>query len=544
VTLLTEPPAGAAGPQVDDDDIRIIEDDIAVVPDAAHWWPRLSVRTALAAASCAFLLLYVVIALLRLRHPYEVEWIEGGMVNHVAWLRDGHQLYGPPSLTFTPDIYTPLYFYVAAALSFVTGINFFTLRLVSFVASLALFLAVGKLARRETNDRLSALVAAGLLAACYRIGGAWLDIAREDTLCLALLFWGLVVARDARNAKRGVLAGALLSLAFLTKQVALLPALGIGLFLLVARRGRTTFVSYALTIGVGIAGTSVVFDRLTDGWYGFYVWDLPAHHEIVGREYTHFFTRDLLLPLAFAIVVGLAGLWVLRRRSREAVWFHVVVGGALVAAAYSARLHSGGYDNVLLPAYAEIAVLFGIGVQRVLELPRRTWLGFLAAAACLLQFAHLVYSPTTQMPTSADQRAGDATIEALRNLPQPVYMPGHPWYLEMAGLPPGAQSAAIGDVLRADVKGTGKAMAQELWTLVEQQRFASIVVDSGTGFSYLPDNLCRYYRPVRPLTPTGDVVYPRTGTMTGPAEVWLPRTEPGERDCWGVGNWTIGRDGK
>ena len=67
-------------------------------------------------------------------------------------LRSGQPLYGAPSLTFTPDIYTPLYFVVAAVVSFVAGTGFVALRLVSIVASLVLLAALAKLAHRETND--------------------------------------------------------------------------------------------------------------------------------------------------------------------------------------------------------------------------------------------------------------------------------------------------------------------------------------------------------------------------------------------------------
>jgi hypothetical protein len=34
-----------------------------------------------------------------------------------------------------------------------------------------------------------------------------------------------------------------------------------------------------------------------------------------------------------------------------------------------------------------------------------------------------------------------------------------------------------------------------------------------------------------------------TGTFTGPAEVWMPRAVPDNRDCNAAGNWTIGIDG-
>src|SRR5581483_86673 len=264
--------------------------------------------------------------------------------------------------------------------------------------------------------------------------------------------------------RRAIGAGILLSLAFLTKQVALVPAVGVGMYLLAVRRGRSTVAAYAAAVAVGIAGTSLVFDRLSDGWYGFYVWRLPSEHAVATGSYLGFFTHDLLLPLAVALGIAAAGLVALHRRDRSAFWFHVLVGGALAAASYSARLHTGGYDNVLLPAYGEVAVLFG----------------------------RLVYDPAAQVPSRFDAEIGAETIAAIRALPQPVYLPGHPWYLEQAGLPAGAQSAAIGDVLRAGGP-EARAMAGTLWDLVAARHFASIVVESDVGYSYLPDNLCRYY---------------------------------------------------
>jgi hypothetical protein len=514
----------------------------ASAPERTSRFRLPSLRGVVAGVAAAFVVLYIVVALLRLRYPYELEWIEGGMVNHVAQLRAGEPLYGPPSLGFTANIYTPLYFVVAAALSVFIGTGFVALRLVSFIASLVLLAALAKLAHRETGDRMAAVIAAGLFAACYRISGAWLDIAREDTLCLALLLWGVVVARDVRSPRRSVLAGVLMSLAFLTKQVALLPALAVGVFLLVSRRGRPSVISYFVTIAAGIGGVSLVLDRITDGWYGFYVWSLPAKHQVADGSYLGFFTEDLA-PLLIAVAIGAVGLIALRRQRSDGFAFHAIVGGALVAASYSARLHTGGYDNVLLPVYAEVAVLFAIGVHQLLARPRRAWVGVLAVVACLLQFGNLIYDPAAQVPGRSDEALGDQTIAALRELPQPVYLPGHPWYLAEAGQPANAQSSAIGDVLRGG--GTeGRKMAAELWNMVAARRYASIVVDSSVGYSYLPDNLCRYYEPAHPLLASGEVSYPITGTITGPAEVWLPRSAPDNRDCQAIGSWTVGPNGE
>jgi hypothetical protein len=158
---------------------------------------------------------------------------------------------------------------------------------------------------------------------------------------------------------------------------------------------------------------------------------------------------------------------------------------------------------------------------------------------CLLQFAHLWYSPTAQIPNHADVALGDDTLAALRAQPKPIYLPGHPWYLDEIGQPTNSQAAAIGDVLRAG-GDEGRKMAADLWEMVREQKYASIVVDSAAGYSYLPDNLCRYYEPAHPLLPNGQISDPITGTITGPAEVWLRRAVPADHDCDAIGNWTVG----
>ena len=227
-------------------------------------------------------------------------------------------------------------------------------------------------------------------------------------------------------------------------------------------------MSYLATIAVGIGGSSVVLDWITHGWYGFYVWKLPSEHQVNGGSYLGFFTDDLLVPLAIALVVGAIGLLALHSGDHPVSCSMRWSAATVLAAAYSARLHTGGYDNVLLPAYTEIAVLFAIGVDRLLRQPKRAWLGALVAVLCLLQFGHLWYSPTAQIPNHTDVALGDDTLAALRALPKPIYLPGHPWYLHEIGQPTNSQAAAIGDVLRAG-GDEGRKMAADLWEMVREQ---------------------------------------------------------------------------
>ena len=53
----------------------------------------------------------------RIAYPYDLEWMEGGMLAHAARVADGQSLYVSPSLDFIPFIYPPLYPWVVGGLS-------------------------------------------------------------------------------------------------------------------------------------------------------------------------------------------------------------------------------------------------------------------------------------------------------------------------------------------------------------------------------------------------------------------------------------------
>jgi hypothetical protein len=57
--------------------------------------------------SIAFIVAYVVVAVLRMRYRFELEWIEGASVVQVRPLVDGHALYVRPSISFVPGNFPP-----------------------------------------------------------------------------------------------------------------------------------------------------------------------------------------------------------------------------------------------------------------------------------------------------------------------------------------------------------------------------------------------------------------------------------------------------
>ena len=98
------------------------------------------------------------------------------------------------------------------------------------------------LVRRETKSHLHAIVGLSLFASSYRITGAWLDLARVDSMLLFLSLGVLYLVRDARSVRWYVFAAFAATLAFFTKQTALLILGPVFLLPLFLERGARRFV--------------------------------------------------------------------------------------------------------------------------------------------------------------------------------------------------------------------------------------------------------------------------------------------------------------
>src|SRR5437773_707616 len=100
-------------------------------------------RMAVIVAAAWYLLVYFVLAAVRVRYPFDLEWLEGAGLEHVRRIVAGQPLYTKPSLEFIAFPYTPLYYYVCAAVARVTGhLDFIAMRSVSVAASVGVFVLI------------------------------------------------------------------------------------------------------------------------------------------------------------------------------------------------------------------------------------------------------------------------------------------------------------------------------------------------------------------------------------------------------------------
>ena len=478
-----------------------------------------ALRVVIVTGALAYVVMYVGIALLRLRYPFELEWMEGSMVEHVSRVARGQRIYIPPSMDFVPYVYPPLYYYISAVVALASGIGFFPLRLVSFAASLGAFAIIFSLVRRETGSRAAGILAMGLFAATFREGGSWFDTARVDSLFLLLLLGGVYLVRFATSPPGLVAAGALLALSALTKQTALLlvPTLTIYALIDDRRKGLAFIGGFVAVFGA----LTLTLDALHDGWYRFYVFQLPAQIvQDLQRVAPRFWGNDILrpMPVAVALSLGYSLLMLGRLRDRRNL-FYPLLGATLVAASWTTRLHSGAFNNVLIPAYAGLAILSALAFHEMAQGITREAL--YAYTLYLVQLAIPFYSPREQVPTANDLALGHQLVEIVARAEGDVYLPWHSHIAAPAGKRSFAHSQAVADVFRAGDPETSRRLLDDISRAVRERRFQLIIVDRVMDLWLRPELEAHYVR-VRPVFEV-DGFYPLTGAPTRPEWIYMPR---------------------
>jgi len=467
-----------------------------------------------------FLAGYVTIALLRIRYPYELEWTEGCSVDHLARVYHGQPLYVRPSLEFTPYIYTPLYFHVSAWMARLTGIGFVPLRLVSLLASLACFAFIYLLVWRETARHITGFIAAALFAATYYLTSTWFDMGRVDSLALCLLLGALFFLRTARGVSGYLLAGVLAVLAYFTKQTMLICI--IPLLFYYGCWHRRPLVVLLPTLGLGLLLGIGYLSLTTHGWFTLYCLVLPQQHPIVPLKFLSFWFWDILPRLTIAALGALA---LFRGRYRGELdqrrWFGCMAAGML-AGSWVARLHSGGYINVLMPAYAALAILLGLAIARVLPVAQDRQYGRAARRLlwlCPLQFLLLLYNPAACFPTPADRAAGDAFVRLLARYPGEVYVPYHCYMQTLAGKQSYAHVTNVFDILRAHQPRLQLALNAEIDQAIRAQCFSVIILDQN---GYACRSIHDSYRYAGKVFADPDVFFPAAGLPYRPEYIYVP----------------------
>lgn len=488
-------------------------------PKALTWFFR---AVAVAAAIWAVgRLLQIVPA--RISYPGELEWMEGGVFEHVRRVREGLPLYVPPSPEFTPFLYTPFYYWLCAALSFLFGLDVQLLRAVSFASFLGSALVIAYWTGRRTQHFYLGIVGGGVFAATFRLGGAWFDIARGDSLLVFLLLLGGLLLLEFRSNKSALAAACIFAAAFLTKQSAILPlALLIGWGLLV--RTRRTLIFSGVLSGLLLFSIGLLHFR-TDGWFTYYVFSLPARHPVLEDWKILFWKNDvfgnLAIPAIFCLILLVRE--VARAEHKGYALGLTMFSAGIVGMCWSSRFHLGMYDNVLMPLHALGGLAVALTLAQATDPGRRDdaleWTALIFSAAFIWR---LEFPLEREVPSKVHLEQYEKLVSDLKKLPPETWVAFHGVPSHDAGLKPRSHWMGMVDVVR----GGGPEAAQFIershkWLETHQAPAIVWSIDDSSDV-WFSQVMRRHYR--------------RSGRLTGPApltgwgqaarQVWIPREHP------------------
>ncbi|MGC6491625.1 MAG: hypothetical protein ACON5B_02195 [Myxococcota bacterium] len=237
----------------------------------------------------------------RMTHPYDLEWMEGGMLTHAWRVHHGLPLYVEPSPEFIPMIYPPGYPTLLAVLGWIFPLGHGLGRAVSLVGTGLAASALVFLGWRHAKSPALGLIGAAIYFGCYPNAGAFQDLVRPDALFVGLLAWSMVLAPEQRQRLRD-LSALLLFAAFTVKHNA--AAFGVPLALgLWARHGWRAALRWGvLAASLGGAFT-LAMDLTSDGNFTAYILDVPRSHPIVDNRVHPGTIRELSHAVAWPLAV-------------------------------------------------------------------------------------------------------------------------------------------------------------------------------------------------------------------------------------------------
>jgi len=520
---------------------------------ASRQWIALLAWALLALPALYQLFLLVTAIIGRVGYPYDLEWMEGGLLHHALRLQNGHGIYSPPSIEFIPYLYTPLYPAVLATLGKLFGITYALGRAISVLSLVGIAVVAFTSIAGSRHDHVArgpalvgALLGLGLFAAAYPYMEGWYDLVRADSLFLFIVTAGLAAAAHWPSEDDAVLGHArtaaiavILTLGFFTKQTGIFyVGLGGAIVLLLDWRKAVTFVAVAGALGLG---ATAVMNAATDGWFWSYISKIHRAHDFNPDRFWKSFSNILghFWPLTFVVIVTLGVVlytWLRPPKEGEAralprqtrpflLWTAAFVVSTLVGAvgwgtefahfnAYMpAFLHGGLAAGAALPALAAcVAILWGD--RREPQLARHA-APAIAAIAIGVSLLSARWRPDHFIPSANDAVAGDLLVAHLKSIEGEVWMPSHPWYLVLAGKNPYVHRMGIKDVTTRQNR-----VVLGLDDALRGHAFAAIIFDDRDLFSELP-MIRQYYRPGVRL-PSEEQPHVYTGAQVVPSSLWVP----------------------
>lgn len=426
--------------------------------------------------SGAYILIYANEAYRTLNYPFILDWPEANLFIPVLRLRDGLPLYSAPDPAYVANLYTPLFYYFAEAVSWVTGPHLIAGRLVSLASTLAIVCLTYCWLRKEGASRMLGFAAVGCFFGISNLTGHWFNMGRPDCLFIAFLVAGSYIIRFYPSLRGNLLAALLLSLSFLSKQsalIAILPLLGF-LWLTAPRRGLLVTAIMAFLCGSAI----VLWNYQSDGWFNFFVFTMAKSHPFAGAMLTVFWIKELVFFWP-GMVLTCAEFRRLRHSDRHLLFFYAALVSGYVLISCIGELHAGGFVNVDIPADYILILMAALCIAHASkDEAKRKERNF--HCVCLVwQLCNLVYDPTWIIPTAADEEAGNKMVRYIASVQGDVLIPDFGYYQVYAGKPSYGWGSAGWDIMRMNKPNPVKDdFIRSINDALDSEKFAAIILSN------------------------------------------------------------------
>lgn len=386
--------------------------------------------------SSLFIVFFLITSLPRIFYPYDLDFIEDSMLMQSIRIADGQPVFVAPNAEFMPHVYMPLYSFIGGMLIKVMGASFLPLRLLSLSATLVTAILIFLIAQRETQEKWIGFACAALFLGGYRLTGFWYELARVDSLFVMLLMIGMMIGLRARSVPRLLAAAAVMTLAFFTKQTAVVFASALTLYLFFNIRWRVLW--FVIPFGALVGVTILILNAMTDGWFWYHTFTIAGGDPVESGRVINYVFVDVLWGMGGLSLMLIVSLF-RRDVARNVSWLVAIVAAFIVSGV--GRSSVGGNVNNLMLVYAFLCLSpMVVFVGAHCRAPLRD--GFIASLI-ILQFVLGAYNPLRYIPTPTMRESGDRLVKRIAETKGEVLVMMHPYYAMLAGKQPSAQIATL-----------------------------------------------------------------------------------------------------
>jgi hypothetical protein len=440
-------------------------------------------------AGVYYTLLYFILAVPRLLFPYEIEWFEGIVLDHVLRIVHGKPVFAAPSIEMVNLPYQPLYYFVTAGAMQIFGAGYFAGRFVSFFSVIVSSILIILIIRRETRSWWYAFIGSALFFAAYGVTGFFYEIARIDSLMLTCLIASVAMLLLRKNHFTLILSALFLALSFFVKQESVFYFLPVIIWLALSDKRRALILSFSLILFLSVG--VLLFGLESGHWYFYFTFELPRTLSAAIRWDKTIGGVIVYTSSVFAAsVIIMSSFWIMnwstkkeKMHSSMGLLTLLVIAGCIQIGVQFG--YPGTNKNILMPFVLFLSVTIPIMAWHVGHnsgLQVRN----LVLVALLIQFGGLFYSfrnAPLVVFTRKDYQSGERFMKELRSLPGDVLLPEHGFISFQAGKKTFAHTYVVNEY-RSIRDSISARLGNEWEDAFTAQKYTAIIVDKNPSGAY------------------------------------------------------------